>query len=131
MPSPIAKLSTWWPRDLVACMDIDEAARLRLTDYLDSIGVALGTPQRRANFACYSMGLIGDGSRKSMEPLAVRNCTDVAKADAAHQRLHNFITDSAWDDETVRLAAARYGLEPLAQRAQVWAWVIDDTGFLK
>jgi hypothetical protein len=28
--------------------------------------------------------------------------------DAAHQRLLHFITDSAWDDHVVRLAAARY-----------------------
>jgi len=38
----------------------------------------------RTNFACYALGLIGDGARKSMEPIAVRDCVEVHKADAAH-----------------------------------------------
>lgn len=112
-------------------MEIDADARARLTDYLDAIGDVLGTPQRRGNFACYALGLIGDGTRKSMEPVAVRNCTDVEKADAAHQRLHHFITDSTWNDQEVRLAGARYGVAAIAKCAQIYAWIVDDTGFLK
>jgi SRSO17 transposase len=112
-------------------IEIDQAARERLTTYLDMIGDVLGTPQRRANFARYALGLIGDGTRKSMEPIAVRDCIDVHRAGAAHQRVQEFITDSAWNDDHVRVAAARYALEPIARAAQVWAWVIDDTGFLK
>jgi len=61
----------------------------------------------------------------------VRNCPDVTKADAAHQRLHNIITDSRWDDHAVRLAAARHALEPMPQVAQIWSWIVDDTGLLK
>jgi SRSO17 transposase len=120
-------------RDHVAFMDfeIDQAARDRLTNYVDMIGTVLGTPQRRTNFARYALGLIGDGTRKSMEPIAVRDCVDVRKADAAHQRIQEFITDSPWSDYDVRVAAARYALEPIARVAQVWAWVVDDTGFLK
>jgi SRSO17 transposase len=119
--------------DHLASMDIeiDQAARERLTSYLDMIGDVLGTPKRRTNFACYALGLIGDGARKSMEPIAVRDCVEVHKADAAHQRIQEFITDSTWNDHEVRAAAARYALESIARVAQVWAWIIDDTGFLK
>jgi SRSO17 transposase len=111
-------------------VDIDKAAEQRLTGFIDLIGGVLQYPQRRENFAQYALGLIGT-ERKSIEAIAVRNCPDVAKADAAHQRLHDFITDSRWDDRAVRLAAARYALEPMTQVAQIWAWILDDTGFLK
>jgi SRSO17 transposase len=120
-------------RDLVLRMDIeiDRATEQRLRSYLDSMGDVLGTPQRRDNFARYALGLIGEGSRKSMEPIAARAGVSVAHVDAAHQRLQNFITDSTWDDHAVRLAAVRYALEPMTQMAQPWAWIVDDTGFLK
>ena len=53
-------------------IQIDRATEQRLRDYLDGIGEVLGTPQRRDNFARYAFGLIGDGDRKSMEPIAAR-----------------------------------------------------------
>jgi SRSO17 transposase len=117
----------------LAAMDIevDQAARDRLTTYVDMIGDTLGTAERRASYACYALGLIGDGARKSMEPIAVRNCVEVKKADAAHQRVQHFITDSNWSDCDARVAAARYALAPITKAAVPWAWVIDDTGFLK
>ena len=112
-------------------IEIDRAAEQRLHDYLDHLGEILGTPQRRTNFARYAFGLIGAGERKSMEPIAARSGASVAHMDAAHQRLQEFITDSAWNDHAVRLAAARYALEPMTQAAVPWAWIVDDTGFLK
>jgi SRSO17 transposase len=111
-------------------IEIDKAAEQRLTGFLDLIGNVLHYPQRRENFALYALGLIGH-ERKTIEAIAVRNCPDTTKADAAHQRLHDFITDSRWDDHAVRLAAAHYALEPMTQVAQIWSWIIDDTGFLK
>jgi SRSO17 transposase len=110
---------------------MDSAAEARLRDYFDLIGDVLADPRRRACFAQYAVGLLGDGDRKSMEPIAVKLCPDPARADAAHQRVQHFITDSSWDDHAVRLAAARYALEPITQMARIWAWIIDDTGFLK
>ena len=111
-------------------IEIDKAAERRLTEFLDLIGAVLEYPQRRDNFARYALGLIGN-ERKSVEAIAVRDCPDLAKADAAHQRLHDFVTDSRWDDRAVRLAGTRYALASIAQVAQVWAWIVDDTGFLK
>jgi SRSO17 transposase len=112
-------------------IEIDRASEQRLRDYLDGIGDVLGTPQRRENFARYALGLIAEGGRKSMEPIAARAGASVEHVDAAHQRLQNFITDSTWDDRAVRLAAARYALEPMTRMAMPWAWIVDDTGFLK
>ena len=112
-------------------IEIDRATEQRLRDFLDGIGDLLGTPQRRENFARYALGLIGDGDRKSMEPIAARAGASARHMDASHQRLQNFITDSAWDDHAVRLAAARHALAPMTRTALPWAWIIDDTGFLK
>lgn len=112
-------------------IEIDRAATQRLHGFLDGIGAILGNPQRRENFARYALGLIGEGDRKSVEPIVARAGASVVHMDAAHQRLLHFITDSAWDDHAVRLAAARYALAATTQTALPWAWIIDDTGFLK
>jgi SRSO17 transposase len=61
------------------------------------------------------MGLLGDGERKSMEPIACRGCADPEKADAAHQRLIHFANDSPWSDRDVRREAARYGIDALTK----------------
>lgn len=107
------------------------AAAKRLEQYFQTIGEILGTPQRRASFALYAMGLFSAAERKSIEPLAVHACPDPSKADAAHQRLHHFITDSEWSDHAVRRAAAAVALEAMVEQGPVEAWIIDDTGFLK
>ena len=114
-------------------MDIenDDTTEQRLRQFLDGIGDILGNPQRRANFARYALGLLGDGDRKSMEPIVARAGASVTHMDAAHQSLLHFISDSAWDDHAVRLAAAKYALEPMTRTALPWAWIVDDTGFLK
>ncbi|WP_395854274.1 IS701 family transposase [Cystobacter fuscus] len=77
------------------------------------------------------MGLLGDGERKSIEPIAARACPDPKKTDAMHQRLLHFAVDSRWSDREVRREAARYALDAMTQREPVEAWIVDDTGFLK
>lgn len=104
----------------------------RLEDYLETIGSVLGDSRRRASFATYALGLLSDGERKSIEPIAARACAHPGKVDAAHQRLLHFISDSQWDDQKVRLASARYALKQMAtQEEPIEAWILDDTGFLK
>lgn len=112
------------------CIDVAAAER-RLEAYLDSIGQALGSPERRASFAVYAMGILSDAERKSIEPLVARTCLDPDRMDAAHQRLLHFTVDSPWSDREVRTAAARYALDALVAREPVEAWILDDTGFLK
>jgi SRSO17 transposase len=103
----------------------------RLEEYFQRIGDVLGEASRQASFAIYAMGLLGDGERKSVEPIAARACPDPDKTDAMHQRLLHFTVNSRWSDREVRREAARYALGAMTQREPLEAWIIDDTGFLK
>lgn len=109
---------------------LDSAGQARLEEYFDSIGIALGNKSRRGSFAMYAMGLLGDGARKSVEPIAARACPDPERADAVHQRLLHF-TNAGWSDAEVRRIAADYALAAMTEREPVVAWIVDDTGFLK
>ena len=110
---------------------LDQGAQGRLAKYLDGIGEILGQDSRRASFATYALGLLSEGERKSIEPMAARSCADDERVSAVHQKLQHFITDSPWSDHEVRRAAARYAIEALSARERVETWQIDDTGFLK
>ena len=108
-----------------------DASLQRFQSHVDHIGALLGDDARRASFATYAVGLLSEGERKSMEPIACRACPDPNKADAAHQRLHNFVSNSPWSDHDVRRESARYALAAMEKREPIVAWIIDDTGFLK
>jgi SRSO17 transposase len=116
---------------------MDAAAQGRLKGYFDDVGSLLekgargGGQARRASFAKYAFGLLADGERKSIEPIAARSCADPKQADAAHQSLHHFVGTSAWSDCDVRRFSARYALQEINSRERVEAWIVDDTGFLK
>ena len=110
---------------------VDAASERRLVTYFDRIGDALGRESRRRSFAVYAMGILGDGERKSIEPIAARACPDAARADAEHQRLLHFSLDSPWSDQKVRREAARYAVAAMTEHVPIDSWIIDDTGFLK
>ena len=83
---------------------------------------SVGRAERRHHGALYVQGLLLDGDRKSIEPLARR----VPGADV--QALQQFVGQSpcAWEPVRRRLAQRMAAaLKPAA------AWVIDDTGFPK
>lgn len=108
-----------------------DPAEQRLKDYFDRMGDLLGDDHRRASFATYAVGLLSEGERKSMEPIAARACPDRKKVDAAHQRLHHLIAESNWSDREIRRESARYALTKMQKREPIVAWIVDDTGFLK
>ncbi|SEN38875.1 SRSO17 transposase [Stigmatella aurantiaca] len=110
---------------------MEGAAVQRLERYFQKIGDVLEEESRRGSFALYAMGLLGDGERKSVEPIAARACPDPKRVDAVHQRLLHFTVDSKWSDRDVRRVAAQYALEAMTKREPVEAWIVDDTGFLK
>ena len=86
----------------------------------------------------YAHGIIADGERKSVEPIAAR-ATGGGEADAkagtscerTQGRLLTFLRDSPWNDQSVRLEAAQYVIEQLQKQEPVTTWIVDDTGFPK
>jgi SRSO17 transposase len=95
------------------------------------IGRHLKRPEQRASFATYAFGLLGDGDRKSVEPIAARVGGDPAATQRAHDHLLHFLSTSPWPDAPVRREAAKYVIEALSEREPVDTWIIDDTGMLK
>ena len=111
---------------------MQENAGDRLNVYLDGLGRQLRDKRQRASFATYALGILSDGERKSMEPIAARACGAPERTQAFHERLVHFTSSSAWRDEPVRRYAARYAVEAMeATDGPVRTWSVDDTGFLK
>jgi len=80
---------------------MDAAGAARLQQYFGQIGDELEIPSRRESFAMYAMGILGDGERKSAEPIAARAAADPQHVDATHQRLLHFVSNSKWSDSNV------------------------------
>jgi len=110
---------------------MDDAAVRRLESYFGEIGEKLGNDSRRKSFAIYAMGILGDGERKSVEPIAARACTDQSAADAAHQSLLHFVSNARWSDDDVRRVAASHAIDAITEHSPLEAWIVDDTGLLK
>jgi len=94
--------------------------RPRLAEFAAEMLGGLARKDQRAAGELYVRGLLTDGQRKSMQPMAARLGVD-------HQRLQQFITSSTWDYAAVRRNVARW----FAAGQPVQAVVIDDTGFVK
>lgn len=102
-------------RQLAAC-------RHRLERYLADLLGLVGRAERRRWGEIYMRGLLLEGERKSIEPMAAR------LPDGNVQALQQFIGQSPWPSEPVRARLARRMAEELSLRA---AWGVDDTGFPK
>jgi SRSO17 transposase len=111
--------------------ELDAAGIGRLESYIERIGGLLGEKRRRASFALYAMGILGEHERKSVEPLAAATADDPETAQRTHDHLLHFIGQSEWEDGPLREFAARYAVHTMGSRERISAWVIDDTGFLK
>jgi SRSO17 transposase len=83
-------------------------------------GALVRSEQRRWG-GVYLRGLMLDGKRKSIEPMAAR------LEDGDEQCLQQFVNQSPWDERVVRANLARRMVEELAPEA----WIVDDTGFAK
>jgi SRSO17 transposase len=103
-------------------MTLEEIAevRPRLLDFTAGMLGGLARKDQRAAGELYVRGLLTDGRRKSMVPMAERLGIDP-------QRLQQFITSSTWDYMAVRRNVARW----FASSQLVEALVVDDTGFPK
>lgn len=94
--------------------------RPRLVEFAAEMLGGLARSDQRAKGELYVRGLLLDGKRKSMQPMAARLGVD-------HQQLQQFVTSSTWDYTEVRGRLARWAETFIGPRA----FVVDDTGFPK
>jgi SRSO17 transposase len=94
----------------------------RLEAFVDDIFESLPRQDQRARGACYLRGLMLEGRRKSVEPMAARLGGEIH-----YQALHHFVAASPWDWRPVRRRLA----EMLVTALEPTAWAVDDTGFPK
>ena len=102
-------------RQLEACAD-------RLQEFLTTMLAGVGRAERGRHGSLYVQGLLLEGERKSIEPLAKR----VPGAEV--QALQQFVGQSPWAWEPVRRQMAQRMAQELRPAA---AWIVDDTGFPK
>jgi len=103
--------------------DSATAVRERLEEFgQEVLAEATNRPRQMANGGLYLRGILEDGKRKSLEPMASR-----LGGEADYQSMQQFLTDSPWDPALVVRAVA----ERVCPEIEVEAWVLDDTGFPK
>jgi SRSO17 transposase len=100
-----------------------ELARVRgrLVEFSGEMFESMRRKDQRRWGEVYLRGLMLDGKRKSIEPMAAR------LPDGDEQCLQQFVNQSPWDPVSVRRALARRMQREIVPEA----WVIDDTGFPK
>jgi SRSO17 transposase len=94
--------------------------RERLEEFAAEMFAPLVRSDQRGKGQTYLRGLLLDGRRKSMQPMAERLGVD-------HQGLQQFVSSSTWAVGPVRERLARRAVAAIAPEA----WVVDDTGFPK
>jgi len=99
-----------------------QACASRLEEFTSEVLAGIGRLERRQHGALYIQGLLLNGERKSIEPLAAR----VPGGNV--QALQQLVGQSPWAWEPVREQLARRMQEALLPVA---GWIIDDTGFPK
>ncbi|MFG2873957.1 IS701 family transposase [Streptomyces sp. NPDC048337] len=98
------------------------AVRCDLEDFAAEVFEPFGRVDQRRWGSVYLRGLLMDGGRKSVEPMAAR-----LGEDGNRQALAHFVTTSPWDPAHVRARLA-WRMQPVIKPT---ALIIDDTGFLK
>jgi SRSO17 transposase len=96
--------------------------RGRLEAFADEVFEgAIGRSEQRRWGGVYLRGLMLEGRRKSVEPMAAR------LEDGDEQCLQQFVNQSPWDERVVRANLARRMTAEIGPQA----WIVDDTGFPK
>ena len=99
-----------------------------LDDYLESLTTGMGRPERRAAMGLYMTGLLLDGERKSIEPIAARLVDRPTEVQAMRQRLQQAVVVADWAESEI---FARVAMKLEKSLPGLEALVIDDTGFEK
>lgn len=104
----------------VRAADLD-AQRAALIEFAAEMYRPLARCDQRAKGEQYVRGLLLEGRRKSIQPMAAR------LADGDEEGLQNFICDSPWKDEPVRRRLA----VRMTAEIEPDGWIVDDTGLPK
>jgi SRSO17 transposase len=107
----------------VAGLSSGELARVRgrLLEFAGEMFEPMARKDQRRWGEVYLRGLMLDGKRKSIEPMAAR------LDDGDEQCLQQFVNQSPWDWRPVRRALA----VRMSGEIEPEAWIVDDTGFPK
>src|SRR3954470_20636344 len=89
-----------------------DQVRPRLEAFAAEMLGGLARSDQRAKGELYLRGLLVDGKRKSMQPMAARLGVD-------HQQLQQFVTSSTWDHVEVRKRVASWADEFIEPEAYV------------
>jgi SRSO17 transposase len=108
--------------------ELDAEVLARLDEYASQFMADFGLIIRRYWAGVYLQGLMLDGERKSIQPLAQRVNVPGWHGDTM-QALQQFVNQSPWDEQAVLRTYRRLLAASLADAAGVI--VIDDTGFAK
>jgi SRSO17 transposase len=95
--------------------------RGRLVEFAGEVFASMKRKDQRRWGEVYLRGLMLDGKRKSIEPMAAR------LEDGDEQCLQQFVSQSPWDWRPVRRRLA----ERMVSELEPVGWAIDDTGFPK
>jgi SRSO17 transposase len=103
--------------------------RTRLAAFAEDVFASIPRKDQRRWGQSYLRGLLLDGKRKSIQPMAARLARGDPAADAyaLEQALQQFVNQSPWDPTAVRRRLA----QRMTAAIQPTAWVIDDTAFPK
>src|SRR3954462_10238582 len=106
------------------------AVRGRLEEFAAEMFAPLVRRDQRDKGATYVRGVLLDGRREAMKPMAGRPKPEKPMAERLgvdNQGLQQFFSSSTWAVEEVRARLARRAVEVIAPQA----WGVDDTGFPK
>jgi SRSO17 transposase len=104
---------------------------LRLRAYAEQFQDLFRYPAQFAWSGVYLRGLLADGERKSIEPMAARipRPPELLDIKDPEQALQQFVNQSPWDEQEVCKRYRRVMAGPLASPRGIF--VIDDTGYPK
>jgi SRSO17 transposase len=98
-----------------------QRVRGRLVEFAEEMFEPMARKDQRRWGEVYLRGLMLDGRRKSIEPMAAR------LEDGDEQCLQQFVSQSPWDEAAVRRRLATR----MSAEISPEAWIVDDTGFPK
>src|SRR6266487_3554903 len=96
---------------------------------MDWLAQAAGHADRNIPLRNYCTGLLLDGERKSVEPMAARLAPN--RVQSMHESLHHVVALSPWSDADMLRQVCSYVLPAMQKIGPVTAWVVDETSFIK